>query len=304
MKLGFIGLGAMGHPMASRLLERNHAVTVLDLDPAVVQKLATRGAEVGRSPADVADRAEIVFTCLPSLASAREVACGTDGIAHGKAARIYVNLSTLGSPLVKEIAAELAARNIVTLDAPITGGAPKARDGTLTVMVSGDRAAFDQVETVFGAFATNVVYLGATPGLAQTMKLVNNIMSAANLAIAAEAMVMGAKAGLDSEQMLKVLNAGSGQNSATLTKIPDHVLNRRFDYGGALYIIQKDLDAWRQEAEALGVPTWIGSAVRQLYLQALAQGSPKDDMTSVVKLIESWAGVTLSDGRNQKPETR
>jgi 2-hydroxy-3-oxopropionate reductase len=297
MKLGFIGLGAMGQPMAARLVERNHEVMVLDLDEAAVQRLAARGATVGRSPADVADRAEIVFTCLPTLASAREVACSADGIAHGKAVRIYVNLSTLGSPLVKEIAADLAARNIATLDAPITGGAPKARDGTLTVMVSGERAAFDQAETLFGAFATNVVYLGAAPGLAQTMKLVNNIMSAANLAVAAEAMVMGAKAGLDPEQMLKVLNTGSGQNSATLTKIPDHVLNRRFDYGGALYIIQKDLDAWRQEAEALGVPTWIGSAVRQLYLQALAQGSPKDDMTTVVKLIEGWAGAALPKTR-------
>jgi 3-hydroxyisobutyrate dehydrogenase-like beta-hydroxyacid dehydrogenase len=297
MKLGFIGLGAMGLPIAQHLVERNHTVTVLDIDAAATQRLAARGAAVGRSPAAVADAAEIVFTCLPSLASAREVACGADGIAGGKAARIYVNLSTLGSPLVKEIAAALAARDITTLDAPITGGAPKARDGTLTVMVSGARAAFDQVETLLGAFATTVVYLGAAPGLAQTMKLVNNIMSAANLAIAAEAMVLGAKAGLDPELMLKVLNAGSGQNSATLTKIPNHVLNRRFDFGGALSIIQKDLDAWRQEAEALAMPTWIGSAVRQLYLQALAHGSPKDDITTIVKLIEGWAGVELPKTR-------
>jgi 2-hydroxy-3-oxopropionate reductase len=297
MKLGFIGLGAMGLPMASRLLERNHEVTVLDLDPAAVQTLAARGAGVGWSAAEVANRAEIVFTCLPTLASAREVACGAAGIARGKAAKIYVNLSTIGSPLCREIASALEAAGIATLDAPITGGAPKARDGSLTVMVSGPRPAFDQAETVFGAFATNVVYLGAAPGIAQTMKLINNIMSAANLAIAAEAMVMGAKAGLDPEAMLTVLNTGSGQNSATLTKIPDHVLTRTFDYGGALYIIQKDLDAWRQEAEALGVPTWLGSAVRQLYLQALAHGSPKDDMTTVVKLIEGWAGASLPKTR-------
>ena len=297
MRLGFIGLGAMGQPMAARLLERNHEVAVLDREEHAMRALVDRGAASARTPAEVAARAEIVFTCLPSLASVREVACGADGIAHGKAARVYVHLSTTGSPLVKEIAAELATHGIATLDAPITGGAPKARDGTLTVMVSGERAAFDQAETLFSAFATNAVYLGAAPGLAQTMKLVNNIMSAANLAVAAEAMVMGAKAGLDPEAMLKVLNAGSGQNSATLTKIPDHVLNRRFDYGGALYIIQKDLDAWRQEAEALGVPTWIGSAVRQLYLQALAHGSPKDDMTTIVKLIEGWAGATLPKTR-------
>ena len=297
MKLGFIGLGAMGLPMASRLIERNHEVTVLDVNPTVMQPLAARGAAVGRSASDVADRAEIVFTCLPSLTSAREVACGAAGIAHGKAVKVYVNLSTIGSSLCQEIAGALEAKGIATLDAPITGGSPKARDGTLTVMVSGPRPAFDQVETVFGAFATNVVYLGAKPGLAQTMKLVNNIMSAANLAIAAEAMVMGAKAGLDPEAMLKVLNTGSGQNSATLTKIPNHVLNRQFDYGGALYILQKDLDAWRQEAEALGTPTWVGSAVRQLYLQAIAQGSPKDDMTAVVKLIEGWAGVALPKTR-------
>jgi 2-hydroxy-3-oxopropionate reductase len=297
MKIGFIGLGAMGLPMASRLLARNHEVTVLDIDPAATAPLAARGAVIGTSPADVADRAEIVFACLPSLASVRAVALGPDGIIRGKAVRIYVSLSTTGSPLAKEIAAALAARDIATLDAPITGGPPRARDGSLTVMVSGERAAYESVEPLLGAFAQHSIYLGATPGGAQTMKLINNIMSATNLAIAAEAMVMGAKAGLDPEQMLTVLNNGSGQNSATLTKIPNHVLNRNFDYGGALYIIQKDLDAWRQEAEALGVPSWIGSAVRQLYLHALAQGSPKDDMTTVVRLIEGWAGVELPKTR-------
>jgi 3-hydroxyisobutyrate dehydrogenase-like beta-hydroxyacid dehydrogenase len=286
----------MGLPMATRLVERNHAVTVLDLDAAATAPLATRGAAVARTPAEVADRAEIVFTCLPTLDSVRAVALGADGVIHGKAP-IYVNLSTIGSPLSREIATALAARGIATLDAPITGGAPKARDGTLTVMVAGERAAFEQVETVFGAFANNVVYLGAQPGIAQTMKLINNIMSAANLAIAAEAMVMGAKAGLDPEAMLKVLNTGSGQNSATLTKIPNHVLTRRFDYGGALYIIQKDLEAWRQEAEALAVPSWVGSAVRQLYMHTLAEGSPKDDMTTVVRLIEGWAGAELPKTR-------
>ena len=296
MKLGFIGLGAMGLPMATRLVERNHAVTVLDLNASTTAPLAARGATVARTPVDVAQNAEIVFTCLPTLDSVRAVALGADGVIHGKA-KIYVNLSTIGSGLSREIATALAARGIATLDAPITGGAPKARDGTLTVMVAGERAAFDQVETVFGAFANNVVYLGAQPGIAQTMKLINNIMSAANLAIAAEAMVMGAKAGLDPEAMLKVLNTGSGQNSATLTKIPNHVLTRTFDYGGALYIIQKDLEAWRQEAEALAVPSWVGSAVRQLYLHTLAAGSPKDDMTTVVRLIEGWAGAELPKTR-------
>ncbi len=207
MKIGFIGLGAMGLPMASRLLARNHEVTVLDLDPAVTAPLAASGAAIGRSPADVADRAEIVFTCLPSLAAVREVALGPDGIINGKAVRTYVSLSTTGSPLAKEIATALAARGIATLDAPITGGAPKARDGSLTVMVSGPYATFEAVEPLFGAFANHSVYLGAAPGGAQTMKLINNIMSATNLAIAAESMVMGAKAGLDPEQMLAVTTA-------------------------------------------------------------------------------------------------
>jgi 2-hydroxy-3-oxopropionate reductase len=297
MKLGFIGLGAMGLPLAGRLLERNHAVTVLDLDPAAMQKLQARGAAVARTPAEIADQAEIVFTCLPTLHSVEEVACGADGIAEGKVVRVYVNLSTIGSKLSKQIAAHLAERSIVTLDAPITGGAPKAHNGSLTIMVSGDRAAYEAAEPLLATFASHAVYLGEAPGIAQTMKVINNIMSAANLAIAAEAMVMGAKAGLDPERMLAVINNGSGQNSATLTKIPDHVLNRAFDYGAALQIIQKDLDAWRQEAEALGAPAWIGSAVRQLYLHALAQGSPKDDMTTVVRLIEGWAGVQLPKTR-------
>ncbi len=157
--------------------------------------------------------------------------------------RVYVHVGTTGSVLVQELAEQLAASGVDTVDAPMTGGTPRARAGTLTVMASGPRPAFDYVTPLLETYSTKIVYLGAKPGIAQTMKLINNMVSAANLAVAAEAMVMGAKAGLDPELMLAVMNSGTAQNSALLSKIPDHVLTRRFDYGSGIYVTEKDLTA-------------------------------------------------------------
>ena len=172
---------------------------------------------------------------------------------------------------------------------------PRARAGTLTVMASGPKPAFDAVEPFLKAYASTIVYLGDRLGAAQVMKLINNMLSAANLAIASEAMVLGAKAGLDPEQMIAVLNAGTGQNSATLTKIPDHVLTRGFDYGGAMYITDKDLGAFAEEAAAFDVPIPLGDAVRRVYHDAAE--AKTDDITTVVRYFERAAGVTLPKTR-------
>jgi 3-hydroxyisobutyrate dehydrogenase-like beta-hydroxyacid dehydrogenase len=297
MKAGIIGVGTMGLPIAEHLLAQERALIVHDTDAAAVKPLADRQARVAGSPAEVASEAEIVFACLPSLAAFHEVACGAKGVVAGTATRIFVNLGTTGSVASKAVAGTLAEKSILTVDAPVSGGAPRAREGTLTVMASGPKAAFDEVEPLLNAFGTSVAYLGDAPGAAQTMKLINNIMSATNLAIGCEALVMGAKAGLDPEVMLQVLNNGSGQNSATLTKIPDHILTRDFDYGGGLYITEKDLGLWQAEAEALGVPHWVGAAARQLYMHAIAIGGREGDMTELIKFLEQWAGCEVPKTR-------
>jgi len=294
--LAVIGLGAIGRPMAERIAAAGLPLVVCDTRPAAVAGLPP-AVGVAASAAEAANRAEIVLACLPSIESHRQALLGPEGAIHGARFRIYIHTGTTGSALVNELAAALGGRGITTLDAPMTGGVPRARAGTLTVMASGPQAAFAAAEPFLKAYASTIVYLGERLGAAQVMKLINNMLSAANLAIASEALVLGAKAGLDPEQMIAVLNAGTGQNSATLTKIPDHVLTRGFDYGGGMYITEKDLGAFAEEAAALAVPTPLGDAVRQVYHEAAAAGAKTDDITTVIRQFERAAGVTLPKTR-------
>lgn len=297
MRTGFIGLGAMGRPMAINLVEAGHDLVVCDTDGGRTAILAQRGAAVAPSPKAVADESDVVMACLPNLDAAQAVVLGDDGVVHGARARIFVNMGTTGSACSREMAQALAAQGKAFLDAPISGGPPGAEAGTLGIMCSGDRAAFAALEPALGALSAKLVYLGETPGAAQTMKLVNNIISFGNLAVALEAMTLGAKAGLDPEQMLDVINASSGRNTATETKIPNHVLTRSFDYGGAMYIIEKDLELWRREAEAYESPMWIGANIRTLFRQCMSEVGRDADMTELAKTLEKMAAFEIPKTR-------
>jgi 3-hydroxyisobutyrate dehydrogenase-like beta-hydroxyacid dehydrogenase len=290
--VGFLGLGAIGAPIAERLLRQPGRLTVFDVRPQALAPFAGK-AEIARSPAEVADKADIVLACLAGAEDYRQAILGGDGLLRGGRARTYVHLGTSGARLVRLLAEELSGRGIATLDAPMTGGPPRARTGTLTAMAAGARAAFDLAEPLMRAYASKIVYLGERLGAAQMMKLVNNAVSLANFAVAAEAMVVGAKAGIAPEAMLEVLNSGSGQNSATLTKIPDHVLPGSFDYGGSLRIVTKDLELFQAEAAELGLAARLSAEVLRLYQETKAAGAEADDMTTVIRPMESAAGVEI-----------
>lgn len=291
MPVGFIGLGAIGRPIAERLAAQGEVV-VYDLRDEALAPFHGR-ARIALSPADVAARSDVVFGCLSTLGAYRSAIAESQGIFGGRA-RVYVHLGTTGSDLAQELQAALATHGIAMIDAPITGGVARAREGTLTSMVSGPRAVVEQVEPYLRAYSSEVVYLGERVGAAQTMKVLNNMLSAANLAVAAEVLVMGVKAGLDPVTMLRVINAGTGQNSATLTKAPNNILTRRFDYGGSLAITVKDLDAFMREARALAVETPLGAAVQRAYLNAAAGGVEGVDMTEVIRPMERRAGVEVT----------
>jgi len=296
-RIGFIGLGAMGRPMAINLVDAGLDLVVCDADEARAGVLVQRGATVAATAKATADEADIIFACLPNLATAQTVALGDDGVVAGARARAFVNAGTTGSPYSREVAARLAEQGKAFLDAPISGGPPGAEAGTLGIMCSGDRATFDALAPAFDVIAGKVVYLSEQPGAAQTMKLVNNIISFGNLSVALEAMTLGAKAGLDPEQMLEVINASSGRNSATETKIPNHVLPRSFDYGGAMYIIEKDLELWRREAEAYQSPMWLGTNIRTLFMQCMAEVGRDADLTTLAQTLERMAGVEIPKTR-------
>ncbi|MGZ0187150.1 MAG: NAD(P)-dependent oxidoreductase [Alphaproteobacteria bacterium] len=297
MRIGYVGLGAMGRPMAINLVNAGIDLVVCDTDDTKTAILAQRGAAVAKTARETADESDIVLACLPSLTAAEAVASGDDGAVHGSRAKAFVNMGTTGSAYSRDVAAKMAAAGKVFLDAPISGGPPGAEAATLGIMCSGDKATFDALKPALDAISGKAVFLNENPGAAQTMKLVNNIISFGNLSVALEAMTLGAKAGLDPEQMIEVINASSGRNSATETKIPNHVLSRTFDYGGANYIIEKDLEMWRREAEMYETPMWIGSNIRTLFLQSIQEMGRDKDMTSLAQTLEKLAGVQIPKTR-------
>ena len=292
--IGFIGLGAMGRPMAINLAESGQALVVCDLNPTATDILAQYGANVVVSVREVADQAETVLACMPSVAIAEDVVAEA---AEGAAIRHFVNLGTTGSKFSQVAAALLEENAVAYLDAPISGGPPGAEAATLSIMCSGSAAAFEAARAGLEAMSAKLTYLGEQAGAAQTMKLVNNIMSFCNLVAASEAFTLGAKAGLDPEQMVEVVNASSGRNSASMDKIPKAVLPRSFDYGGANYIIEKDLELWRQEAEAYKVPGYMGNLVRTLFRQMIAEEGRDKDFTRIFMLLERMAGVEMKKTR-------
>jgi 3-hydroxyisobutyrate dehydrogenase-like beta-hydroxyacid dehydrogenase len=291
--IGFIGLGAMGGAIAQRLQNSGLHLHVHDIDEAAVGRRVAAGATAHKSPRAVADHAEVVIACLPSASISEEVALGDDGVVHGTGVRIYIECSTIGRAPIAVIATQLAAREITLIDAPVSGGPRGAERGTLSVMASGPDSARSQVMPILSAFGAKVFEVGPEAGMAQMMKLVNNLVSATNMASAFEAVVLGAKAGLDAQMMVDVLNASTGRNSATETKLPQAVLTGTFDYGARVDIIYKDVQLGLQEAELLGVPMWVAQNTGQMWRHAMCQGAGPSDFTTLIKVMEAWAGVTV-----------
>jgi len=298
MKAGFIGTGSIGAPLATNILNQEKSLTVFDINPDATKSLAEKQARIVGSPAEVADEADVVFACMPSIASFHAVVSGEDGVLAGGRMNIFVNLGTMGTEAVAAVEAALADKAIAMLDSPITGGVQRAWDGDITVISSGPQAVFDQIEPFLKSFARDIHYVGGEIGQAQLVKISNNIMSFTNLVVAVEALVMAAKGGVDPEKALAVFNAGSGQNSATLTKIPNFILNRKFNMEAPMHIIEKDAMLWRMEAERLEVPQNVAGATYHTMRQALAMGLGGGDLSEIVRVVERAANFELPKTRD------
>lgn len=290
--VGFIGVGRMGAHMVSRLLEAGFAVTIFDINETAMARLEQRGAKRAASPAAVAAAAGTVLVSLPTPDVVKAVALGPAGVIEGSTVKAFVDLSTTGPRVAREVAAGLAAKGITAIDAPVSGGPSGAEKGTLAVMVSGPRAIADDLRPALDVIG-KVFFIGTEPGMGQTMKLVNNLLSATAISITSEALVMGTKAGLDPTTMLDVINAGSGRNTATMDKFPRCVVPRRFDFGFTIGLLCKDVRLCLEEGEALGVPMIVGNAVRQLMTIAKSTEGQDADITEIVRPAERWAGVEV-----------
>jgi 3-hydroxyisobutyrate dehydrogenase len=290
-KLGFIGLGQMGAPMAERLIGADVELHVFDISADAMAPFVKAGAIAHRSPKSVADAATIILASLPNRNVSEKVAFGEGGVAEGKAVKIYADMSTIGADCVTRIADELAKRSIVTLDAPISGGPPAAKKGSLAMMVSGEPAAVAQLLPWLARIGLKVYDLGDRPGQAQTMKLINNLLMATNLVAASEGLIMGAKAGLKAAQIVEVVDAGTGQSRSLGSIRADAALSGTFDFGAHLSIVAKDTSLGTTEAGKLGVSMPVIEMANQRWQAALAAGMGHDDFTKIHALNEDENGV-------------
>jgi len=290
--LGFVGVGRMGGPMASRLLDAGHELVVFDTSPDATAPLAARGARVAASTAEVASLTPVVFVSLPTPAIVQTVALAPGGLISGSAVRTVIDVSTTGPGVASTIAGALAEKGITYVDSPVSGGIAGATKGTLAVMVACPKGTYEEVEPLLKHFG-KTFYTGEKAGLAQTAKLANNLLAAAAMVVSSEAVVMGVKAGLDPKILLDIINAGSGRNSATQDKFPRAVLTRSFDFGFATGLSYKDVRLCVDAAEALGVPMVVGAAVRQMLAVTQAKFGADSDFTSIARVVEEWAGVEI-----------
>jgi len=298
--IGFIGLGIMGSRMAARLLAAGHALVVHDVSETAVAALVEKGAKAAGSAAEVASRSDIVLLSLPKPDVVETVLTGAGGVAEGTRAKTVIDTSTTGSQVIARAAPKLAAKGLTLIDAPVSGGVPGAANGTLTVMGGGDPAVFETVRPILEIIGKNVMHMGDKPGSGQAMKLVNNMLSAAGTLAAMEVLVAGAKAGLDPQKMLDVINTSSGRCFGTEVKIPECVLPGTFPMRFSTDLLHKDVALGVAEAEAMGARMWVVKCARDLLAYSKEQGDGARDYAHIITYFEDWAGgdakVRTKDG--------
>ena len=289
MKVGFIGLGIMGRPMALNLVKRGYALTVWSRREQSMRPLLDVGARGAANAAAVAAGADVVFSVLPDAADVRQVMLGAHGVAEAaKEGLIAVDMSTICPLAARQIADELKKSGIEFLDAPVSGAETGAIAGTLSIMVGGPLAAFAQVKPLFDCMGQSVIHLGAS-GAGQAAKAANQIVTGGNLLIVAEAFCFARKNGVDLAKLKDVFMSGSAY-SRTLELHGPRLLERNFKPGFKSWMRQKDMNIVMQTAHALGAYLPLTAATAQMYNAVVANGLGEEDQTAVVKLLEQLCG--------------
>jgi 3-hydroxyisobutyrate dehydrogenase-like beta-hydroxyacid dehydrogenase len=292
MRIGFVGLGTMGGPMARRLAAQGHQVAGYDVDAARAALAREGGVTPAASPGGAADNADAVLSSLPDPAALRRAYLGADGVLSTvKAGATLLDLSTVDPDTWREVAAAARVKGVDCLDAPVSGGPAEAGSGKLVFLVGGDGAVVERCRTLLLTLGTEIHHVGPL-GSGQIIKLVNNVMSIGNVAVAAEAMVLGVKAGMDPQRLFDILSTSGGRSHHFLKRFPN-VLTGDFTPYFGIALSRKDIALALGMAAKLEVPMFVASTVRQVYEAAHAQGFGQLDMAAVTKLYEYWTGVTV-----------
>ncbi len=292
MNIGFIGLGVMGKAMARNLIKAGYQLSVYDINSSFVDTLTSEGATAASSAKEVADLSDVIFTMLPGSPQVKSVILDENGVREGlKKGSIVVDTSS-GSPLVsQEISAELEKIGVAMLDAPVSGGEPKAIDGTLAIMVGGPEEAFNRVEQVLHAMGTTVTHVGEI-GSGNTTKLANQIMVATHLAGMAEALVFSTKAGVDPEKVFKAIRGGLAQSTVFDAKMP-LILEGNFTPGARMDLHIKDLRNALDTAESIEAPIPLSDSIYDMMKALSDAGKGSDDHGGLIQWYEKEASVQV-----------
>jgi 2-hydroxy-3-oxopropionate reductase len=291
-KIGFIGLGIMGKPMAKNLIKAGYKLVAFDLNKDAVREVCAAGAEEGLSAKDVAQRASVVITMLPNSPQVVYVVLGDDGVLAGAGPlSILVDMSSIAPLVSKDIAAKAAARKVRMLDAPVSGGEPKAIEGTLAIMVGGEAAVFEEVKEMLLVMGSTAVHVGEI-GSGNVTKLANQIIVALNIAAVSEAMVLATKAGVDPEKVYQAIRGGLAGSTVLDAKMPK-ILKGDFKPGFRIELHIKDLTNAMDTAHGIGVPLPLTGQVLEVMQALKVDGKAKDDHGGLVQYYEKMAAVTV-----------
>jgi len=293
VRIGFVGLGLMGLPMVRHLIAAGHQLFVASTNRPSLEELAALGATVCRSPREIAPHVEIFFSCRITPEHSRETFLGVQGVlASGLSGLLCVDMATLDPATSIDIATRLAERDIGYLDAPISGGPDGAEAQTLSIIVGGAPENVERAEPLFNLLGKKTFHMGPV-GCGVTAKLCNNMITITTHALLAEAMVLGAKAGIDAHRLYEVLRSSSAYSRSLERVVPNHFLNRNFTAASNVTTVMKDLDCALVTARRMGVRLLLPAVALQCYVDAAGRGHAAEDIAAVILPMEEIAGVQV-----------
>lgn len=294
MKIGFIGLGIMGKPMAKNLIKAGYNLVVFDLNSDAVDNVVAVGAEEGKSIGDVASKSEIIVTMLPNSPQVKEVVLGQDGVMDNAAkGTLIIDMSSIAPLASKEIESKIKEKGLRMIDAPVSGGEPKAIDGTLSIMVGGNEKDFEDALDILKCMGSSVVRVGEI-GSGNTTKLANQIIVALNIAAVSEALTLATKAGVDPELVYKAIRGGLAGSTVLDAKAP-MMLKGNYKPGFKIDLHIKDLNNALETAREIGVPLMLTSEIMQILGALKVQGEGQSDHSAIVKFYEKLADIEVRE---------
>ncbi len=292
MQIGFIGLGIMGKPMSKNLLKAGYKLVVCDLNTAAVEEIVAAGATSAPSAKAVAEQSDVIITMLPNSPQVKTVVLGEGGVIEGaKPGSVVIDMSSIAPLASREVAAALAKKDVDMLDAPVSGGEPKAIDGTLSVMVGGEKETFDKYYDIMKTMAGSVVYTGKI-GAGNVTKLANQIIVALNIAAMSEALVLATKAGVEPDLVYQAIRGGLAGSTVLDAKAP-LVMDRKFEPGFRINLHIKDLANALDTAHEIGVPVQLTSAVMEMMQAMKVDGMDGLDHGALIRHYEKLAKVEV-----------